>query len=903
MNEKKENNVVEHQISKYNNYQMNQKIDKKTDININKDKNIKFPLGASPLNKNKNNQINHNININKNNNIPNNNINKNNITNNNIPKYNISNNNIPKNNNTNNNSPINNILKVNNTSEKKKIIAKSEESSNQENINDSGSESKIIIEEENSEREPQDNCKKRIIKTDLPNDTDDLYYKESQIQYDNLSLDSKNNANNRSDKKETKKSNLSNSNNDKISENNNIINEEEITNSLNNISNNYQNKIIDSKIDLNNNINNKSNEKIIDLNNNINDNINVSNIKNEKFINYLDKDLELNRPKYKKNIIKLNINNNKKANMNNIYQKKEINKNKNLVLQKKPIMKILTIKNKNINKNNNDNFNSIDKRSNSSGNRNNKNNKYNINSNKIKYPGERLYENYMKKLPKKMEKNQKILMERMKEENKELLLKPKIDENSEKIIKRLRSNDDKNERVEERLINYGNNKRQKHLIQYVNKDLQNQVKNPYSPHINKTSREIAEKNKQNRITETANFLEGKKSKNSSKKISLDKEFGKRNRSIGDEHKNANSFINFDESKNLSNKAKNSNKRHSNLNSDSNYSNNLNSYRNSRPDNNITDENNPYLSPLNKTFDLNNAYKELYNSIDEKMDSDLTKFFGTNGELNSNLTENNVKKNSKIKEKKNKNTFHERSLTPNSYIKNYQKYNTFDYLYYESENLGKKDKNKKRLELNFKRNHPFKPKISPYAQKMKNKKESTNEFINRMSKNLEEIKKVNSKSKLNNQNDLNRNSKNDDNNNFRPRISRGPKNINQRNITVNLEGFYDKRITKEKKELLQSKKEDEEEKKILYNQKSKDIIIKMKIKKYKELFSLLDSDNDGLISAEKIQLTKVEENVLKNIAPILEELNQTKKEINFKEFCIKLDKLMTEESQNNQENKK
>lgn len=78
---------------------------------------------------------------------------------------------------------------------------------------------------------------------------------------------------------------------------------------------------------------------------------------------------------------------------------------------------------------------------------------------------------------------------------------------------------------------------------------------------------------------------------------------------------------------------------------------------------------------------------------------------------------------------------------------------------------------------------------------------------------------------------------------------------------------------------------------------------MKIKKYKELFTLLDSDNDGLISSEKIQLTKVEENVLKNISPILEELNQTKKEMNFKEFCIKLDKLLTEEKENNHENNK
>ena len=76
---------------------------------------------------------------------------------------------------------------------------------------------------------------------------------------------------------------------------------------------------------------------------------------------------------------------------------------------------------------------------------------------------------------------------------------------------------------------------------------------------------------------------------------------------------------------------------------------------------------------------------------------------------------------------------------------------------------------------------------------------------------------------------------------------------------------------------------------------------MKYKKYKELFSLLDSDQDGLISYNKIQLTKVDENVLKNISPILEELNQTKKEMNFREFCLKIDKLMTEEKENNQEN--
>ena len=877
INKKPENNIIQKYNIKENIPQIKQKVENVSDINkINKDtyKNSNSSANASPLNTKS--------------------INKMNLIN---------------NNNKNESLTSSNIYEDNNMSEKKKNIEKLEESLNQQNINENSTESKIIIEEENSERGPQDNCKKTTTKVELPKDTDESHYKESEIQYDNLSLDSKNNINNNSDKKNNlKNNNLYESNNENNNENKiNFINEDdEIQNNINNNSSNYQNSNKKNDKNFKHKYNN-SNNLVTDSNYYISNNYNINNNKKDKFENNLDKNLNLNRPKYKKNIVQQNSSKNKKGKFDNIYQKKEINNNKKFIPQKKPIMKVLTIRKTNIDKNNNNsNINNIitDKRSNSSDIKNNRNNriKYNNINGKIKNPGERLYENYMKKLPKQIEKKQKLLDERLKEENKELLLKPKIDENSRRIIKRIRDNDDEKNRVEERLINYGNSKRQKHLIEYANKDLQNQVQNPFTPKINKISREIAEKNKQNRINETINLIEGKKHKYNFKTMDLDKEFGKRNRSIGNDHKNANSFINFDESKNnYNNRTKNTIKKHSNINSESNCSNNLNSYRNSKPDNNTIEENNQNSSRLNKTFDLNNAYRELYNSIDEKMDSDLTKFFGTNGELYSDNNNNISKKNINQKEKKTKSIFPDRSLTPNTYIKNYQNYNAFDYLYYESENKGKK--NKKKQELSFKKNHPFKPRISTFAQNMKNKKESMNEFVNRISKNLEEIKTSNSKSKKNKQINLDKNAKNNDNNNFRPRISRGPQNINQRNVTVNLDGFYDQRITKEKKELQQSKKEDELEKKNLYNQKSKDIIIKMKIKKYKELFALLDSDQDGLISEDKIQLTKVEENILKNIKPILEELKQTKKEMNFKEFCLKLDKLMTEEKENNLENNK
>ena len=394
----------------------------------------------------------------------------------------------------------------------------------------------------------------------------------------------------------------------------------------------------------------------------------------------------------------------------------------------------------------------------------------------------------------------------------------------------------------------------------------------------------------------------KKRKYNFKKIDLEKEFGKRNRSIGTDYRNKNNYINFEGDKNnnhinynynkiYKNKNKNPFKK-ANINNESNY--NENTYRISKYGNNtintLPDENKNTMSQLNKTLELNTAYKELYNSIDEKNDSDLTKFFGNySPDFNTNITDNNNQTKSILNQT---NNFYneKRALTPPSYSNNYS---LFDYLYYESEKLD--EKKKKKQELNFKRNHPFKPRISEYAKELKyNNRETTKEFVNRISKNLEEIK-INNFS--NNQNTCRKNKyKNYEQNNknsFMPKVSRGPKSPNQRDVTTNLDGYYDKRITKEKNDLQKIKKEEEKEKKIMFNHKSKDIIMKMKHKKYKEIFNLLDSNQDGYISNSNIQLTKIDENVLRDISPILEELNQSKKKMFFKEFCIKIDKIKTE----------
>ena len=67
---------------------------------------------------------------------------------------------------------------------------------------------------------------------------------------------------------------------------------------------------------------------------------------------------------------------------------------------------------------------------------------------------------------------------------------------------------------------------------------------------------------------------------------------------------------------------------------------------------------------------------------------------------------------------------------------------------------------------------------------------------------------------------------------------------------------------------------------------------MKINKYKFLFECLDSDRDGLISYDKIKLTGINDDILTVISPLLEELYENKKSLNFKIFCSKVDKLFS-----------
>ena len=560
----------------------------------------------------------------------------------------------------------------------------------------------------------------------------------------------------------------------------------------------------------------------------------------------------MNRPKWKN---KINLENNQYSPKNEI--------NQNSIYKKKKPAKIISLKK-------NGSF--INQRSNSS-------EAYNYRSNKPQHAGERLYKEYMDKLAKKKQLNNNT------NNDIEYDFIPKIDDNSRKIVERLRNNEAE-DKVEERLINYGNNKSQKHLIQHAKDEIiRSKPVSPFKPKINAKSRIIANENKKYRLEEVKNIINDKNNKIKYKKLNFDKEFGKRNRSLENEHRNNNSFINFEENNN-SNKKNNI------------YKSNI--YKNNNEKNNIMeDENRESMSQLNKTLELNNAYRDLYTSIDEKKNSDIENFFGNNSPDLNNLTDLNTQEKTKStwsQNKNNNNTFSKkkRPKTPSSFENSY---NTFDILYYGSEKKG--EKNRKKQELRFEKNHPFKPKIIPYSKKPNNNnKETTREFIKRINTNLEEIKIINNSSKQNN-NYNNKNKriliKKNSKNGLSPKSLRRQKSPSYRNIKFNFDGNYDKKIANNNiNKINLQKKQYEEDRNNIYNQKSKDIILKTKQKKYKELFDLLDSNQDGFISSSQIHLTKIDPNVIKNISPILEELKQTNKQMDFKEFYIKVDNLLNEQ---------
>lgn len=217
-----------------------------------------------------------------------------------------------------------------------------------------------------------------------------------------------------------------------------------------------------------------------------------------------------------------------------------------------------------------------------------------------------------------------------------------------------------------------------------------------------------------------------------------------------------------------------------------------------------------------------------------------------------------------------------------------KKNLHDYLYLEHK---MKEEKIKQNEKDFvKENYPFKPTIPESSKKLINRNETKQQFIQRLNgtkKLAQEIVVQTKKKDSVTGKDL-----------YKPVVSRGPRNPKSREVTVNLDGYYDQKILEEKKKIHELEMLNNLEKKKIWLESSMKSVLKMKIEKFKEIFELLDSDMDGFISSRNIKLSCLDSDMLKTLTPLLEELQKKGTNMDFKEFCLLADKLLSVKIFNN-----
>ena len=69
-------------------------------------------------------------------------------------------------------------------------------------------------------------------------------------------------------------------------------------------------------------------------------------------------------------------------------------------------------------------------------------------------------------------------------------------------------------------------------------------------------------------------------------------------------------------------------------------------------------------------------------------------------------------------------------------------------------------------------------------------------------------------------------------------------------------------------------------------------IKIKIEEYKKIFNLLDRNKTGILSLKNLNLSLLTNVQLELLTPFLAELQKKRKEMNFKDFCILIDRSLT-----------
>lgn len=184
-------------------------------------------------------------------------------------------------------------------------------------------------------------------------------------------------------------------------------------------------------------------------------------------------------------------------------------------------------------------------------------------------------------------------------------------------------------------------------------------------------------------------------------------------------------------------------------------------------------------------------------------------------------------------------------------------------------------------------YPFKPEISATAKHI-TRNETSQQFIQRLMNSKKEAEEIIVQKKRESQLDKDSTTGKPL---FKPTITRGPKNPNQRQVTVDLNGYYDSHLIDYKTKIHEEEMLNNLQKKKHWLEKSMKIVLKIKLEKYKEIFDLLDSDKDGFISFNNIKLSDITPEILEALTPLFDELQKKGNYIDFKDFTIQADGLL------------
>ena len=418
-----------------------------------------------------------------------------------------------------------------------------------------------------------------------------------------------------------------------------------------------------------------------------------------------------------------------------------------------------------------------------------------------------LYERFKNKIEDKKEHIIHVIERQKQEEMREATFHPKISDNSIRLTEFL-----SNSRVEERLLNYGKDIKERVLKKQTNKNIK-ENDFPFRPSINNKSKILSSKASKKREVEIERFT----MKDNYKTEVVKTESNDLNDKLDTVSFNDGPF--------------NINK--SNLNTSSKYT-----FSNMK-------------APSSKLTTYGSFIK-----LDEK-DNILT---------NVDLSIRTDSSRSKSKKKCKKKTIKNKPI--------------HEVLYKE---VALKNDKKKKLEKEYMNKIcPFKPNIAD-SVKIINREENKEEFIKRLlsSKKLNEQIIVSLKKKQEKE-DCSKST-------IKSRSSVKLKTKNEKKD--HLESFYDQKLIEGKLKVQNEELLNNLEKKKQWLESSMKTVLRVKIEKYKEIFDLLDGDNDGYISSKKIKLSDIPLKILETLTPFLNELQSKNIAMNFKEFCINADKLM------------